>query len=162
MEIVNLLSDVEKIRAERRKAKANRAKYVGVGNDQLSGVSFNMSGSRYGGFGSESLNNYSNHAAASYSGSRGFSDADNNKEEYEEYDAGDDDDRAEDYHVNTPGSSTTPVSKPQKKEPEVDLFDFGEDETSVAAPAQAPSAPTPISSKPAQATKQTTSECKYS
>lgn len=160
MEIVNLLSDVEKIRGERRKAKANRAKYVGVGNDQLSGVSFNMSGSRYGGFGSESLNNYSNQAAASYSGSRGFSDADNNKEEYEEYDAGDDDDRAEDYHVNTPGSSTTPVSKPQKKEPEVDLFDFGEDEAPVPAPTQAPSAPAPTSSKPAPATQQTTSECK--
>lgn len=48
-EIVELLSDVEAIRAERRKAKANRTKYVGTGND---GMGFG-GGSRYGGFGSE-------------------------------------------------------------------------------------------------------------
>ena len=51
-EIAELLSDVEKIRQERRKAKANRNKYTGTGND---GLSFATSGgSRYGGFGSES------------------------------------------------------------------------------------------------------------
>ena len=48
-----LLGDVEKIRQERRKAKANRTKYQGQGND--GGMSFVSSGgSRYGGFGSES------------------------------------------------------------------------------------------------------------
>ena len=45
-ELVELLSDVEKIRTERRKAKANKHKYTGTGND--GGMSF---GSRYGGFG---------------------------------------------------------------------------------------------------------------
>jgi len=62
-ELVELLSDVEKIRAERRKAKANRNKYVGVGNDgKFGGMSFNSGGSRYGGFGSDSLagNSYGN------------------------------------------------------------------------------------------------------
>lgn len=49
-EIVELLSDVEAIRGERRKAKANRSKYTGTGND---GMGFG-GGSRYGGFGSES------------------------------------------------------------------------------------------------------------
>lgn len=49
-ELVELLSDVEKIRGERRKAKANRHKYTGTGND---GMSFS-SGGRYGGFGNES------------------------------------------------------------------------------------------------------------
>ena len=61
-ELVELLSDVEKIRAERRKAKANKNKYVGVGNDGF-GSSFE---SGYNGFGNDSLGggsysgNYSN------------------------------------------------------------------------------------------------------
>lgn len=51
---MELLSDVEKIRGERRKAKANKHKYTGTGND--GGMSFGgESGGRYGGFGSESL-----------------------------------------------------------------------------------------------------------
>lgn len=56
-ELVELLSDVEKIRAERRKAKSNKNKYTGVGNDGFSGtMNFEgRGGSRYGGFGSESL-----------------------------------------------------------------------------------------------------------
>jgi epsin len=50
------LSDVEKIRGERRKAKANKSKYIGVGNDGMSGMSFEAGGGgRYGGFGSDSL-----------------------------------------------------------------------------------------------------------
>ena len=49
-ELVELLADVEKIRQERKKAKANRSKYVGTGND---GFSFGGSGGRYGGFGNE-------------------------------------------------------------------------------------------------------------
>ena len=49
-ELVELLSDVDKIRSERRKAKANRHKYTGTGND---GMSFSADGSRYGGFGNE-------------------------------------------------------------------------------------------------------------
>jgi epsin len=50
-EIVELLGDVEKIRAERRKAKANKNKYTGTGND---GLSFSSGGGRYGGFGNDS------------------------------------------------------------------------------------------------------------
>ena len=51
-ELVELLGDVEKIRTERRKAKQNKHKYTGVGNDPMS---FTSGGSRYGGFGSDSL-----------------------------------------------------------------------------------------------------------
>jgi epsin len=54
-ELVELLADVERIRQERKKAEANRSKYVGTGND---GFSFGGSG-RYGRFGSESLGSYS-------------------------------------------------------------------------------------------------------
>jgi epsin len=50
-EIVELLSDVDRIRAERRKAKVNKNKYTGTGND---GMSFSSGGGRYGGFGNDS------------------------------------------------------------------------------------------------------------
>jgi epsin len=52
---VELLSDVEKIRVERRKAKANKHKFTGTGNDGF-GLSFSSGGSRYGGFGSDTYN----------------------------------------------------------------------------------------------------------
>ena len=55
-ELVELLGDVEKIRTERRKAKANKHKYTGTGNDAMS---FTSGGSRYGGFGSDSFSSYS-------------------------------------------------------------------------------------------------------
>ena len=51
-ELVELLSDIDTIRAERRKAKTNRGKYVGTGNDPMS---FTSGSGRYSGFGSDSL-----------------------------------------------------------------------------------------------------------
>jgi epsin len=54
-EIALLLGDVDKIRQERRKAKANKNKYGGTGSDGGS-LSFGGGGSgRYGGFGSEDI-----------------------------------------------------------------------------------------------------------
>lgn len=47
------MSDVEKIRGERRKAKTNKSKYTGVGNEGWGPAS---TGTRYGGFGSDSFN----------------------------------------------------------------------------------------------------------
>ena len=53
-EVAGLLGDVDRIRQERRKAKGNRSKYQGQGND--GGMSFvTAGGSRYGGFGSDSV-----------------------------------------------------------------------------------------------------------
>lgn len=49
-ELAELLQDLDRIRQERRKAKANRAKYTGVGSE---GGSFGTGGSRYGGFGND-------------------------------------------------------------------------------------------------------------
>ena len=63
-ELVELLADVDKIRQERKKAKANRSKYVGTGND---GFSFGSSDGRYGGFGNDSF------SGGSYSGDYGTS-----------------------------------------------------------------------------------------
>ncbi|CAG8670368.1 16977_t:CDS:2, partial [Dentiscutata heterogama] len=51
-ELAELLSDVEKIRQERRKAKANRTKYTGVSSDA---IGYGGSSSRYGGFGNDSF-----------------------------------------------------------------------------------------------------------
>lgn len=68
-ELVELLSDVEKIRVERRKAKTNRNKYTGTGNDSFS---FSSGGSRYGGFGSESVGyGGSSSSGANYGGGYG-------------------------------------------------------------------------------------------
>ena len=50
---MELLSDVEKIRTERRKAKANKHKFTGTGHDGF-GLSFNSGRSRFGGFGNDS------------------------------------------------------------------------------------------------------------
>lgn len=61
-ELAELLSDLDRVRQERKKAKSNKNKYGGVGNDGMSsgggggGMSFTTaSGSRYGGFGSDSM-----------------------------------------------------------------------------------------------------------
>ncbi|CAG8542866.1 4539_t:CDS:2, partial [Ambispora leptoticha] len=54
-ELAELLSDVEKIRTERKKAKANRTKYTSVSSDSLGYSGFGGSGSRYGGFSGDSF-----------------------------------------------------------------------------------------------------------
>lgn len=51
-ELAELLGDVDRIRAERKKARANKGKYTGVGNTTMGGIG--SSSSRYGGFGSDS------------------------------------------------------------------------------------------------------------
>ncbi|KAI0060369.1 ENTH-domain-containing protein [Artomyces pyxidatus] len=160
-ELVELLSDVEKIRTERKKAKANKSKYIGTGND---GLSFSSGGSRYGGFGSDSLggssfNNYGGGSgdyggsASSYdreygsgggsSGSGGFRD-ETSRRGFEEYDAGDYEAprrSTSQSHTSRPTpqrSSTNPTPATKAPEPvkEVDLLGFGDDEsTAISAPA---------------------------
>jgi epsin len=138
-ELVEMLSDVEKIRAERRKAKANKSKYIGVGNDGFSGsISFESGGGRYGGFGSDSLGgggggsstygSYGNGEphpfriceslliGIDYSGSSsgrggGSSSFSDNRRPYEEYNAGED----EVSHTSTPVRSNSTRSAPSRK-----------------------------------------------
>jgi len=79
-EIVELLSDVEKIRAERRKAKTNKSKYTGVSSE---GWGPSSTGTRYGGFGSESFSsggggNYGGGGGGSYGGGNYDADDDGN------------------------------------------------------------------------------------
>ena len=64
-ELVELLADVEKIRTERRKAKANKHKFTGTGHDGF-GLSFNSGGSRFGGFGNDSYSSGGSHNNGDY------------------------------------------------------------------------------------------------
>ncbi|KAL1305694.1 hypothetical protein AAFC00_007284 [Neodothiora populina] len=163
-ELTDLLSDVERIRAERKKARANKKKYGGVeGGAGLSGGMSSGSSSRYGGFGSESAT-YGGSTRQVYGDGGGFggegedydegyggaSSSSRSRERYEEYDEYDEG------AVAAPGrrkadvarsTSTKAAAKkpepPKPKEPEIDLFDFGDDE------------PATISTPPVPATSNT-------
>lgn len=142
-ELAELLSDVERIRQERKKARSNKAKYTGVEGGGGGGFS---SSSRYGGFGSES-GGYGGGSSAGYGGYSGgvygdgggfggqaddFRDTQRRGEQFEEYDEFDEGDR----HAKSTASparvkrTTAAAAKapepPKKKEPEVDLFSFDE------------------------------------
>ncbi|KAJ7205673.1 ENTH-domain-containing protein [Mycena rebaudengoi] len=158
-ELVELLSDVEKIRGERRKAKANKHKYTGTGHD--GGMSFSSdTGGRYGGFGSDSLggggggssygggggdhysSNYGAGSSSGGGGSSGFRD-ERRPGGFDEYNAGDDE-----IGVVNSGRTTSPTharrSVPTRKPsapapppppapaPIVDLF--GDDDDGFTAP----------------------------
>ncbi|KAI5896231.1 ENTH-domain-containing protein [Schizophyllum commune H4-8] len=159
-ELAELLSDVEKIRSERRKAKANKNKYIGTGND---GLSFSSGGSRYGGFGSDSLGGggYSGSSfsggysgSAGYSGSGGFASSssgfrdDTSRRGFEEYDAGADEESsrpARSSSVRSAATSSRSAAQerrqtappaPKQPEPVVDLLGgFDDEPTPAPAPA---------------------------
>ncbi|GAA5982844.1 hypothetical protein JCM11641_004646 [Rhodosporidiobolus odoratus] len=157
-EVGELLSDLDRVRMERRKAKANRNKYTGVGNDGYGGggPSFtSASGSRYGGFGSDSFNSGGGgRDGFSAGGSGGFHDSRPSNNDFEEYDAGDDDDRTARTSAHASISSarvstrTAPavkaVSEPKlAPAPAVNLFDFDDDdeEQPMPPPKVAPTPP---------------------
>ncbi|KAG2134381.1 hypothetical protein BD769DRAFT_1444937 [Suillus cothurnatus] len=150
-ELVDLLSDVDNIRTERRKAKANRHKYIGTGNDSMS---FTSGGSRFGGFGSDSFSSgsggyYGDRMSGrdDYGGNSGFRD-NNGRKDFEEYTAGDDETvvrRSDSVSRSHTGSrqGTQSVSSPVRpaqpappklKEPEVDLLgSFGDEPVAAAS-----------------------------
>ncbi|KAI9659004.1 MAG: Epsin-3, clathrin recruitment and traffic between the Golgi and endosome [Bathelium mastoideum] len=162
-ELAELLSDVDRIRAERKKSRATRNKYGGVEGGM--GIGGNMSGgSRYGGFGSEegAYGGYSGGVYGDGGGfggnTGGFSDSQSRRDRFEEYDEYDEG------AVAAPGKRQsdrdpprtgvkreTPSSKkaepPKPKEPEVDLFSFDESEQSSSIPP--PSASTASNGKSA-------------
>ena len=147
-EIAKLLSDVDAIRAERKKARANRNKAGGVEGGMVVGGAMS-SGSRYGGFGSEGgFGGYRGEVYGDGGGfggnTSGFSDTQRRSDRFEEYDE----------DVEDGGSSTAKVSAAKiptglhartssglraaslntikrdakiKREPEQDLFDFGDE-----------------------------------
>ncbi|MBW0529889.1 hypothetical protein O181_069604 [Austropuccinia psidii MF-1] len=151
-EIAELLSDLDRVRQERRKAKASKNKYTGVGND---GASFTSStGSRYGRFGSDAggfsggFHNESNedwHTGSSNTRDRynGGGSSFKQNDDFEEYDAGEWEDRSTSKsNANRPrGGSTSVLAKksPEKATPppkakEVDLLSMGDEDDIVAPP----------------------------
>jgi len=89
-ELVELLGDVERIRAERKKARGTRNKYGGVEG----GVGIGGAGSsRYGGFGNEAAGGYGGYSGGVYGDGGGFggaqadfSDTQSRRDRFEEYD----------------------------------------------------------------------------
>lgn len=154
-ELAKLLSDVDAIRTERKKARANKNKYGGVeGGAGLGGAGFSGGSNRYGGFGSETGGFGGGYGGEVYGDGGGFGGQDpdfrfqgtqRRGDDFEEYDAGDDEEDTHPAPARTTTSApvsttrnqmkreTQPVSKP--KEPAQDLFDFGDEPAAPAKPA---------------------------
>ncbi|KAG9235989.1 hypothetical protein BJ875DRAFT_249294 [Amylocarpus encephaloides] len=163
-ELADLLSDVDRIRAERKKSRSTRNKYTGVeGGAGLGGGM--SSSSRYGGFSNEDASGggYGGYSGGVYgdgggfggqtsdfqdSGSGGGASASHRDrfEEYDEYDEGAASNPPR-RHAEASSSSRRKTAEtaskkpepPKKKEPEVDLFSF-DDPLPVSAPVAAPKA----------------------
>lgn len=161
-ELTELLGDVDRIRAERKKARANKTKYTGVeggasrfGGFSGGGGSGGGGSSRYGGFGSESggSTNFGGYSGGVYGDGGGFGgstneygDATRRPDQFEEYDEFNEDkpepSRSTRRTAERTGAKKTtpaPSEPPKKKEPEVDLFSFDDPIPSTSAAPIAPS-----------------------
>lgn len=146
-ELVKLLGDVDMIRAERKKARANRHKFGGF--EGGGGMGGGISGSRMQGFGSDNMT-FGGYAGGVFGDGGGFGGASTDFQDtqprssrFEEYD----EDEVEPITTtpaavrrtanNAPAAARREAAKkPEpKKEPEPDLVDFGDDgdTTSTAA-----------------------------
>ncbi|KAF2662008.1 ENTH-domain-containing protein [Lophiostoma macrostomum CBS 122681] len=132
-ELAELLSDVDRIRSERKKARANRNKFGGVeggaglGGGFSSSGGFSGGGSRYGGFGSEQAD-YGGYSGGVYGDGGGFSgsgsgntssfsDSQARRDRFEEYDEYDEGEVSATPRRKEPASSaTTHVKREAKKE----------------------------------------------
>ncbi|KAL1597714.1 hypothetical protein SLS60_008200 [Paraconiothyrium brasiliense] len=150
-ELAELLSDVDRIRAERKKARANRNKFGGVeggmgmgGFSGSGGFSGGSGNSRYGGFGSESANaDYGGYSGGVYGdgggfggNESGFQDTQRRGDKFEEYDEGDDVETSAPPPRRTQASSTqvrrdTKKEEPKSKAPEpvADLLAWDDEPT---------------------------------
>ncbi|KAH8734688.1 hypothetical protein BGZ61DRAFT_442950 [Ilyonectria robusta] len=167
-ELAELLGDVERIRAERKKARASKSKYTGVEGGATFGGGFSSGGassSRYGGFGSESADGggapggYGGYSGGVYGDGGGFGgqtnewqDSSSRADRFEEYDEFDEGERPAPSSTRTAkrperaGVKKTTAELPKKKEPEVDLFSFDDPapSSSSAAPGASSSGFAPL------------------
>ena len=162
-ELAKLLGDVDAIRAERKKAKANRNKFGGFeGGIGAGGFSGGFSGGS-GGFGSGGFGS-DNAGFGGFSGgvygdgggfggdTSGFRDTGRRTNRFEEYDENEDDGyRAPRRTERTPPvTRQAPPKKPEPKEPEQDLVSFDDDDFLAPAPTTtAPSQPVSAGKQPA-------------
>lgn len=145
-ELTELLGDVDRIRAERRKARTNRNKFGGV-EGGLSG-GFSSGGSKYGGFGSEDT--YGAYSGGVYGdgggyggNTSGFQDSSSRRDRFEEYDEFDEGAVKSPALRKTEIKATTTVKRepktaeqPKKKEPELDILGFDDDDVPPATPSK--------------------------
>lgn len=133
-ELAELLGDVERIRAERKKARSNRNKFGGVEGGTMSGGM--SSGSRYGGFGSEDSGGYGQYSGGVYGdgggfggNTSGFQDSSSRRDRFEEYDEGDDDEVSSNSRrkAEVPKREQKKADPPKPKEPEIDILAFEDD-----------------------------------
>lgn len=143
-ELTELLGDVDRIRAERRKARTNRNKFGGV-EGGLSG-GFSSGGSKYGGFGSEDT--YGAYSGGVYGdgggyggNTAGFQDSSSRRDRFEEYDEFDEGTvkspalrKTESKAAPTAKREPKTAEQSKKKEPEVDILGFDDDDVPPATP----------------------------
>ncbi|KAK5529487.1 Epsin-3, clathrin recruitment and traffic between the Golgi and endosome [Exophiala sp. CCFEE 6169] len=145
-ELVKMLSDVDMIRTERKKARQTKNKYGGVEGGMGMGDTFS-SGSRYGGFGSETggFGGYQGEVYGDGGGFNGretdFSGTQRRADQFEEYDEADDEEITR--PTRTTATRTTPATTakrepPKPKAPEQDLFDFGDEPAPATSNGKAP------------------------
>ncbi|KAH8882523.1 ENTH-domain-containing protein [Thozetella sp. PMI_491] len=158
-ELAELLSDVERIRAERKKARSNKQKYTGVegGGSTFGGGFSSGSSGRYGGFGSESAGygggggggggstEYGGYSGGVYGDGGGFGgqssdfhDTQQRGDKFEEYDEFDEGDRPAASSSSRAKAPAPPRKQPEPpkakaKAPEVDLFSFDDPPSSIPA-----------------------------
>ncbi|CAD6573267.1 MAG: Epsin-3, clathrin recruitment and traffic between the Golgi and endosome [Alectoria sarmentosa] len=133
-ELAELLGDVERIRAERKKARSNRNKFGGVEGGAMSGGM--SSGSRYGGFGSEDSGGYGAYSGGVYGdgggyggNTSGFQDSSGRRDQFEEYDEGDEGEVSSTSRrkADVPKREQKKAEPPKPKEPEIDILAFDDD-----------------------------------
>lgn len=132
-ELTALLGDVEKIRAERKKARSNKTKYGGMGNESAGG--FGGSGKKYGGFGSDSLSFGGGYSSQVFGDGGGFNGSNYDGPGYFHHD---DDDDFDEYAVegalggSSPPSSSSKTAPPppKKQEPFADFISFDDEPSS--------------------------------
>lgn len=145
-ELAELLSDVDRIRGERKKARSNRNKFGGVqGGGMSSGLS---SSNKYGGFGSEDTGTYGGYSGGVYGdgggyggNTSGFQDSSSRKDRFEEYDEFDEGVVTSPARRKTGISSESAVKReqkkaepPKKKEPEIDILGFDDNDVPPKTP----------------------------
>ncbi|KIW00810.1 uncharacterized protein PV09_07789 [Verruconis gallopava] len=157
-ELTELLSDVDKIRAERKKARANRNKYSGYEGGGGFGLG-GSSGPRMGGFGNNSGGsaNFGGFSGGVYGDGGGFGGQSDmeyqeptaRREKFEEYDEYDEGAVAAPGKRQQDGSSSPARAKRETnkpatklKEPEEDLFDFGNEPSTSTKTSKAPASST--------------------
>jgi epsin len=152
-ELVKLLGDVDAIRAERKKARANRNKFGGIEGGMSIGGSFSGSNSRYGGggFGSD-ITSFGGYSGGVYGDGGGFGgntpefrDTGRRGSRFEEYDEDEENtSTGREYGSASPRSKRESKAPEPPKAPEPDLFNLGDDDVVPTKPSSTVTGKQPV------------------